>query len=163
MYSTVKVKQILDRKGYQVWSIDPEQSVIDALRFMSEKNIGAAMVMAQGELVGIFSERDYARKVVLHGRNEENTRVKDVMTNKVIGVNVNDDIERCLVLMTGKFIRHLPVVDEGGKIVGVISIGDVVKELIAEQEFVIDQLVHYVDGDKPKPLIPDKTETDLSP
>jgi CBS domain-containing protein len=146
MYSTVKVKQILDRKGYQVWSIDPDQSVVDALRFMSEKNIGAAMVMSAGELVGIFSERDYARKVVLQGRNEVDTKVKDVMTRKVIGVNLNDDLERCLVLMTGKFIRHLPVVEDGAQIVGVVSIGDVVKEMIAEQEFVIDQLVHYVTG-----------------
>jgi CBS domain-containing protein len=161
MYTTVKVKQILDRKGYQVWSIEPDQSVLDALRFMSEKNIGAAMVMVAGELVGIFSERDYARKVVLHGKNETDTRVRDVMTRKVIGVSLSDDIERCLVLMTGKFIRHLPVVDENDRIAGVISIGDVVKELIAEQTFVIDQLVHYVGGDKPKPLIPDKTEADL--
>jgi CBS domain-containing protein len=161
MYTTVKVKQILDRKGYRVWSIEPDQSVVDALRFMSEKNIGAAMVMAGGELVGVFSERDYARKVVLEGKNETDTSVADVMTSRVIGVGLHDDIERCLVLMTGKFIRHLPVVDENDRIVGVISIGDVVKELIAEQTFVIDQLVNYVGGDKPEPLVPGRTEANL--
>lgn len=160
MYSTVKVKQILDRKGYKVWSVEPDWSVADALKFLSDKNIGAVMVMSGDELVGVFSERDYARKVVLLGRTEGETRVREVMTSKVIGVNLNDDLERCLVLMTGKFVRHLPVVDED-QIVGVISIGDVVKELIAEQEFVIDQLVHYVTGAEPKPLIPEKSEPDL--
>ncbi|HUF39188.1 MAG TPA: CBS domain-containing protein [Anaerolineales bacterium] len=161
MYATVKVKQILDRKGRQVWSIDPETTVFEALRFMAEKNIGAAMVMSGGEIAGIFSERDYARKVVLEGRSERETRVREVMTSRVIGVGLHDDIERCLVLMTGKFIRHLPVVDEDDRIAGVISIGDVVKELIAEQSFVIDQLAHYVTGDMPKPLSPDKTEAEL--
>lgn len=159
MYTTVTVKQILDRKGHQVWSVSPDDTVVDALKFMAEKNIGAAVVMSAGELVGVFSERDYARKVVLQGRNEHNTRIREVMTGRVIGVGLQDDIERCLLLMTGNFIRHLPVVDEEDRIVGVVSIGDVVKELVAEQEFVIDQLVHYVTGARPRPHVPEKSTT----
>ena len=156
MYTTLTVKQILERKGYHVWSIDPETSILGALQFMAEKNIGAVMVVQDGELVGVFSERDYARKVVVKGRNERDTLVKDVMTRKVIGVDLDQKIEDCLALMTGKFIRHLPVVDDDRGIVGVISIGDVVKELIIEQDFFIDQLVLYVTGARPMPPIPNK-------
>ena len=146
MYTTVTVKQILDRKGRQIWSVSPDMSVLDALKFMAEKNIGAVMVIENDELVGIFSERDYARKVVLKGKNERDTLVNGVMTSQIIGIGPNQKIEECLALMTGKFIRHLPVISESKQIVGVISIGDVVKEIIAEQEFVIDQLYNYITG-----------------
>lgn len=146
MYTTVTVKQILDRKGSQVWSIHPEATIYDAMLFMAEKNVGALMVIEENNLVGIFSERDYARKVVLKGKTEENTLVKDVMTTQVIGISLDHKIEECLALMTKKFIRHLPVCESDGGIIGVISIGDVVKEIIAEQEFVIDQLVNYITG-----------------
>ncbi len=162
MYTTVTVKQILERKGYNVWSIEPNVSVLDALHFMAEKNIGAVMVIKGNKIVGVFSERDYARKVILKGRNELDTLVKEVMTVKVIGVNLNKNIEECLVLMTGKFIRHLPVYDDDQQVVGVISIGDVVKELIAEQEFVIDQLVHYITGATPKPPLSETSGVKLS-
>jgi CBS domain-containing protein len=158
MYSTVTVKQILDRKGTDVWSIPPNYFVLQALQYMAEKNIGAVMVTEGKDLVGVFSERDYARKVVIAGKNETETMVMDVMTSRVIGVGMHQKIEECLALMTGKFIRHLPVVDNDGQLQGVISIGDVVKELIVEQGFVIDQLVNYVTGEMPIPPIPDKSE-----
>lgn len=161
MYTTVTVKQILDRKGHQVWSIHPGASILDALRFMAAKNIGALMVIEDGRVVGIFSERDYARKVVLLGRNERNTLVSEVMTTQVIGIKLDRKIEECLALMTGKFIRHLPVVDAAGQIVGVISIGDVVKEIIAEQVFVIDSLVNYITGEKEKPPVPEPNPVEM--
>lgn len=156
MYTTITIKQILDRKGHQVWSVDPNITVKEALGFMAQKNIGAVMIMANGRLHGIFSERDYARKVVLQGKNETSTRVKEVMTSPVIAIRHDQKIEECLALMTGKFIRHLPVIEDGA-ILGVISIGDVVKEIISEQVFVIDQLVNYISGEVPKPAIPAKT------
>jgi predicted transcriptional regulator len=161
MYTTVTVKQILDRKGYDVWSIEADSSVFDALRFMAEKNIGALLVIKDARTVGIFSERDYARKVILMGKNERDTLVKEVMTHHVIGVKLDQKIEECLALMTGKFVRHLPVVDEHQRIVGIISIGDAVKELMAEQVFVIDQLVNYIAGEKPQPAVPEKSEVEL--
>jgi CBS domain-containing protein len=161
MYTNINVKQILNRKGDQVWHIDPEATILDALRYMAEKNVGALMVIDDGELVGIFSERDYARKVVLQGKNELNTQVQDVMTEEVIGVDLDQKIEECLVLMTGKFIRHLPVVKKDGEIAGVISIGDVVKEVIAEQSFMIDSLVDYITGEHKKPPLPDKSDVDI--
>jgi len=117
---------------------------------MAEKNIGAVVVIKENNPVGIFSERDYARKVALSGKNERDTMIKEVMTRQIIGVELNSGIDACLALMTGKFIRHLPVVNDEHKIVGVISIGDVVKELVADQEFVIDQLVHYITGEPTK-------------
>ena len=150
MYTNVSVKQILERKGNAVWSLDPDTPVLDALRYMAEKNIGAVVVIKENNPVGIFSERDYARKVALSGKNERDTMIKEVMTRQIIGVELNSGIDACLALMTGKFIRHLPVVNDEHKIVGVISIGDVVKELVADQEFVIDQLVHYITGEPTK-------------
>lgn len=161
MYTNVTVKQILDRKGYTVWSLDPDTRVLDALRFMAEKNIGAVVVIKDNNPVGIFSERDYARKVILSGKNERDTLIKEVMTRQVIGVELQYGIDACLALMTGKFIRHLPVVDDEDKIVGVISIGDVVKELVADQEFVIDQLVYYITGEPTKSPDPASSFVDL--
>ena len=160
MYTHITVKQILARKGSQVWSVEPEVPVLEALRFMAEKNIGAVVVLKDEIPVGIFSERDYARKIVLQGKNERDTLVQDVMTHQIIGVEKNYKIEACLALMTDKFIRHLPVVEDG-KIIGVISIGDVVKELVAEQKFVIDQLVHYISGERQKPPIPEPSDVEL--
>jgi CBS domain-containing protein len=160
MYTHVTVKQILDRKGYQVWSVEPEISVLEALRFMAEKNIGAVVVLQDEVPVGIFSERDYARKIVLQGKNERATQVHEVMTHQVIGVETDYEIQACLALMTNNFIRHLPVVADE-KIVGVISIGDVVKELVAEQKFVIDQLVHYISGERQKPPVPEPSSVEL--
>ena len=158
MYATATVKQVLDRKGRDVWSVSPEMTVLEALAYMAEKNIGAVVVREGENLVGIFSERDYARKVVLEGKTEKETSIRDVMTSKVIGVNPHNTIDECLALMTGKFIRHLPVVGADGTVNGVISIGDVVKETIAEQMFMIDQLVQYVSGEMPEPLVPEKSQ-----
>jgi CBS domain-containing protein len=161
MYTTVTVKQILDRKGFDVWSLDADMSVLDALEFMAVKNIGAVIVIENNKPVGIFSERDYARKIALKGRNERHTRLKEVMTDQVIGVEPHYELDTCLALMTDKFIRHLPVIDDESQIVGVISIGDIVKQLVAEQSFVIDQLVHYITGEQVKPPIPEPKSVEL--
>lgn len=161
MYTAMTVKQILDHKGSDVYALPPDVSVFSALRYMAEKNIGALMVMQEGELVGVFSERDYARKVALEARNERSTSIEQVMTTQVVGIRQDRRLDECLALMTNKFIRHLPVVDEENRVVGVISIGDVVKALIEEQVFVIDQLVHYITGESKAPGIPDRAETRL--
>jgi CBS domain-containing protein len=161
MYTNTTVKQILDRKGYRVWSLEPDVSVREALRFMEEKNIGAVVVSKNDQPVGIFSERDYARKVHLKDRNERQTCLEDVMTQQVIGVELDTEVAACSALMTNKFIRHLPVVDGNRKIVGVISIGDIVKELIAEQKFVIGQLVNYITGEQRKPPLPEPSSVEL--
>jgi CBS domain-containing protein len=161
MYTNTTVKQILERKGYEVWALEPDTTVLDALAFMAEKNIGAVVVLQGEEPVGIFSERDYARKVHLEDRNELATHLKEVMTRQVIGVTPDTEVSVCSALMTNKFIRHLPVVNADHKIVGLISIGDVVKELIAEQEFVIDQLVNYISGEQRKPPVPEPSSVEL--
>lgn len=161
MYTTTTVKRILDRKGHTVWSISPHAKVYEALQMMAEKNIGALLVIEDSKPVGIFSERDYARRLVLKGKNERDTHVKEVMTDHVMVIRLDQKIEACLALMTGKYIRHIPVVDEDKQIVGIISIGDVVKEMTAEQTFVIDQLVQYIAGESRKPPIPEKLEIDI--
>ncbi len=158
MYSTATVKQILDRKGYSVFAVDPDMPVFEALEIMSARNVGALMVMHEQKLTGIFSERDYARRVVLAGKNEQDTRVKEVMTTQVIGIKIHQRITECLALMTLKYIRHLPVINDELQVVGVVSIGDVVKELTAEQEFVIDQLVNYITGIQIQPVIPENSD-----
>ncbi|HLA98836.1 MAG TPA: CBS domain-containing protein [Anaerolineales bacterium] len=141
------VRHCLQTKGNQVYSIHPEASVYEALRLMAEKDIGALLVMEAEKVVGIFSERDYARKVVLHGKSSKETPVREVMTARVVFVRPDQSLDECMALMTNKRIRHLPVV-EGDRVVGVISIGDVVKEIIAEQEFVIEQLANYISGER---------------
>lgn len=137
------VKQILDGKGHQVWSVGPDQSIYEALALMAEKNIGALVVIDEGQVVGIFSERDYARKVVLRGKSSRETPVREAMTSRVVGVRPERTVEDCMALMTEKRIRHLPVMD-GDQIVGVISIGDIVKAVISEKESLIGQLESYI-------------------
>jgi CBS domain-containing protein len=139
------VSQLLRNKGGAVWSVSPETSVYHALELMADKNIGAVLVLDGAKLAGIFSERDYARKIILHGKASKDTPVKDIMTSKVVTVRPDQTIETCMALMTDKHFRHLPVVD-GDQVVGVISIGDVVKAVIAEQEFRIEQLESYITG-----------------
>lgn len=139
------VNEILQKKGNLIWSISPESTVFDALRLMAEKKIGALLVMKDEELVGIMSERDYARKVVLHGKFSKDTLVNEIMSSKVLYVNSKVSTEECMVLMINKRVRHLPVIDDG-KLIGLISIGDIVNAVIDEKEFVIDQLVHYIIG-----------------
>lgn len=141
------IQHCLQSKGNDVWSIHPDASVFDALNLMADKNIGALLVIENDKLAGMFSERDYARKVILQGKTSRETRVREIMSSRVFHVEYNQSIEDCMALMTEKHIRHLPVLEEGA-IVGVISIGDVVKEIIAEQEFVINQLENYISGER---------------
>lgn len=140
------VRELLRNKGHQLWSVTPQTSVFDALALMAEKNIGATVVVDEsGALEGIFSERDYARKVVLKGKSSRELRVSEIMTTKVYSVDPGQKISECMELMTDHRIRHLPVV-ENGKLLGIISIGDVVKSIIEKQESVIEQLESYITG-----------------
>ncbi len=141
----ISIRQLLERKGSEVWSTSPDSSVYEALQLLAEKDVGALLVLQDGELVGIVSERDYARKVVLHGMTSMKTPVKEIMTEEVITVGPGITVEEAMTLMTDKHIRHLPVV-EGERIVGVVSIGDLVKAIIADQEFTIGQLENYISG-----------------
>jgi CBS domain-containing protein len=150
MPAMTKVKYILRAKGYDVWSIAPKATVFDALKLMADKNVGAVLVMDAGNTVGILSERDYARKVILHGKTAEDTLVEEIMTERVICVRPEQTSEECMALMTDKHVRHLPVV-KGGQVTGVISIGDVVKSIISEQEFTIEQLENYITGTPYRP------------
>jgi CBS domain-containing protein len=137
------VQQLLEAKRYSVVSVSPDDTVLDALKVMAEKEIGAVIVIEDGHLIGIFSERDYARKVVLQGKASKDTPVREIMTEKVVCVSPDQTIEDCMGLMTDKRIRHLPVL-EHKKVIGVVSIGDVVKEMLYEKEFVIQQLESYI-------------------
>ena len=137
------VKQLLEGKGREVHTIGPDARVIDALKLMADKDVGALIVTEGGRLAGVISERDYARKVILHGKSSQDIAVRDIMTGKVVTVQPRHTVEECMALMTSKRIRHLPVV-EGERLVGVLSIGDLVKEVIAEQEATIKQLESYI-------------------
>jgi CBS domain-containing protein len=139
----ITVRQLLEKKGGDVWSTSPEASVYDALLLLAEKNVGALLVLEEGRIAGIFSERDYARKVALHGKTSVNTLVREIMTERVLTVSPQNTIEEAMALMTEKRIRHLPVVEDN-QIVGVVSIGDLVKGIIADQEFIIEQLENYI-------------------
>ena len=141
----ISIQQLLERKGSEVWSTSPDASVYEALQLLAEKNIGALVVLREAELVGVVSERDYARKVILRGKTAMETPVKEIMTEEVITVGIGSTVEEAMALMTDKRIRHLPVV-EGERIVGVVSIGDLVKAIMADQEFTIDQLEKYISG-----------------
>jgi CBS domain-containing protein len=137
------LKQLLQAKPGGVLSIAPEATVIDALRVMADRNVGGLLVMTGDKLVGIITERDYARKVILKGKSSLDTPVRDIMTDKVLCVQPGQTVEECMGLMTAKRIRHLPVMEDN-KIIGVVSIGDLVKEMISEQEFTIKQLESYI-------------------
>ncbi len=139
------VKDVLDEKGRDVWTIAPEAKVIDALKLMAEKSIGALVVMSKKQLMGIISERDYARKVILLGKSSLDTQVKDIMTTNVYYVRPETLTQECMALMTKNRIRHLPVIHEG-KLVGLISIGDIVKSIISQQKIAIDHLENYIMG-----------------
>jgi CBS domain-containing protein len=137
------IKQILDTKGYAVWSIHPQESVFAAIQQMAEKEVGALVVLEDDAVVGIISERDYARKVILKGRSSRETAVQDIMTPDVICVRLDQNVEECMTIVTERRIRHLPVLDSR-RLVGIISIGDLVKTIIVEQQFIIEQLEHYI-------------------
>jgi CBS domain-containing protein len=140
------VRQLLEQKSQRkLVYVRPDSTVFQALQIMAENDIGAILVMEMGDIVGIFSERDYARRVVLQGRTSAGTHVRDIMTSKVVYVRPEQTVQECMALMTEKRIRHLPVL-ENDEVLGVISIGDLVRATIQEQQFVIEQLVHYIQG-----------------
>ncbi len=140
-----KVRQILEKKGNDIWSSSPEESVYEALEQMAEKNVGALLVLEKGKAVGIFSERDYARKVVLKNKSSRETSVAEIMTRNLVLADADDSIESCMNKMSEHRIRHLPVMEEG-ELLGIISIGDLVNFIISEQQFKIDQLESYIKG-----------------
>jgi CBS domain-containing protein len=139
------VEQILRQKGSGYWSVSPETLVFDALKFMAEKGVGALLVLEGETLVGIISERDYARKVILQGKSSLRTPVKEIMTPSPLTVRPEQRVEECMALMTARRVRHLPVVVEGS-VAGVISIGDVVKAALEDRDFMIQQLEGYITG-----------------
>jgi CBS domain-containing protein len=141
----VRVKQLLALKGHEVWSVDVEEPVLEAIQLMADKHVGALPVTRNGELAGVISERDYARKVILLGRSSAETPVWQIMSSPVVTVSPDEDVRQCMALMTDRRIRHLPVV-EGGRMVGVISIGDLVRAVIEEQEQTIEQLERFIVG-----------------
>ncbi len=139
------VRQLLEAKAPEVFAIGPDDPVIDAIRLMAEKRIGALLVMQAGKLAGIVSERDYARKIVLQGRSSRDTPVREIMTAEVVAVGLDDTTDRCMQPITDQRIRHLPVVD-GGSVLGVVSIGDLVKAVIEDQQLELDHLQRYIVG-----------------
>ena len=148
MNLTGTVQSILDRKGLQFWAVRPDQSVYEAIEMMANRGVGALLVMSGDEMVGILSERDYARKVTLKGRNSKETMVRDIMSSPVFSVNPGQSVQDCMGYMTERRIRHLPVVEEG-RVIGVLSIGDLIKWIISEQEATIQQLHNYIAGKYP--------------
>ena len=145
MKTSVPISLLLHHKSPALWSITPEASVFEAVQLMAEKNIGSLLVMLDDKLVGLFTERDYARKIVLQGKSSRETRVRDIFTGVVITVKPQDSVEDCMKLMTEKRVRHLPVVDKG-TVVGIVSIGDLVNWTISAQDAQIAQMEQYIAG-----------------
>jgi CBS domain-containing protein len=143
MHTTITVGQVLNTKGHDFWSIAPGATAYHALEIMADKNVGALLVMENGNLVGMFSERDYARKVILKGKSSKSITVREVMTSQPISIGAEKSIHECMVIMTKHHIRHVPVMDRG-LLRGVVSIGDVVHAIIADQETTIEELESYI-------------------
>ena len=139
------VRHILQQKGRDFWSIDPDATVFDALAKMAEKDIGSLIVMDREKLIGIITERHYSRNVILKGKTSPTTLVREIMERNVVHVRPDQSVEVCMALMTEKRVRHLPVL-EGDKVMGIVSIGDLLKSIISKQKFVIDELEHYIHG-----------------
>jgi len=138
------VREVLAGKGRQVWSVAPDTTVYEALRLMAEKDVGAVLVLDSAQrVVGVLSERDYARQVILKGKTSKETPVSEIMTSRVVYVRPEQTVDDCMALMTDKHVRHLPVVQEG-RLLGLLSIGDVVKAVISEKQFLIQQLENYI-------------------
>jgi CBS domain-containing protein len=148
MKSSGTVSAVLHHKGSQIFSVPAEATVFEAIKIMADKNIGALLVMSGGKLAGVFTERDYTRNVVLHGKSSKVTPVREVISSEVISVGLNHSVEDCMKLMTDRRTRHLPVV-EGEKVVGLVSIGDLVNWIISTQSATIDQMTHYITGGYP--------------
>lgn len=142
------IETILNQKPQQIWSVSPDATVYDAIALMAEKNVGALLVMENGQLAGIVSERDYSRKVMLKGKSSRNSYVREIMTTDLVTANPRETVEECLRFMTDKRFRHLPVVGDG-KLLGIISIGDLVKQVISVQSATLDQLNDYISGGYP--------------
>lgn len=140
------IKYLIKAKGDEIWSIEPGASVFDAVKLMADKGVGALIVMEGNKLVGVISERDYARKVILKNRLSRETYVEEIMTTRVVYAHPEQNVEECMALMSEKHIRHLPIMVEE-KLLGVVSIGDLVKSIIAQQQLTIKQLEQYVGGD----------------
>lgn len=143
----ITVGELLDIKGHGLWSVTPDDSVYDAIKLMDEKGIGALVVLRDGALVGVLSERDYARKVILKGRSSSDTRVKEIMSTQVYYTFPSQTVDDCMIIMSERRIRHLPVL-KGDEVVGMVSIGDLVRDIIAEQKIMIEQLEQYISGDE---------------
>ena len=141
----ITVREMVQKKGHEIWSVKPEASVFEALKLMADKNAGAVMVIGDGRVQGILSERDCVRRLDLHGRTAKDTPVKDIMTSKVIYVEGGQSVDECVAIMIDKNIRHLPVYDDG-KLTGLISVRDALRELVDYQKFMIAQLEHYITG-----------------
>lgn len=140
------LKQLLESKNKRLAAVAPDQSVLRALEIMAENDVGALLVLDGKRLAGVFSERDYARKVILQGKASKSTKVSEIMTEKVVYVTLNRTIEECMAIMTEKHFRHLPVLDDNHNVVGIVSIGDLIKETISQQKFIISQLENYITG-----------------
>jgi CBS domain-containing protein len=139
------IRQLLREKGHKIHAVSPESTVYDAIRKMADENIGSLVVMEGGKIVGIITERHYARNVVLKGRASPATRVREIMENNVLYAQPDQSVEECMAIMTDKRVRHLPVIEQG-KEIGLVSIGDLVKSIISDQKFTIDQLEHFIRG-----------------
>ncbi len=148
MKLTDPVGSIIKNKGQQIWSVEPEATVYAAIEMMAEKGVGALLVIVEDKLTGIISERDYARKVILKGRSSKDTLVKEIMTSPVLSAAPQQTVDECMALMTNRRFRHLPVVD-GERVLGVVSIGDLVKWIISQQQETIQQLENYITGKYP--------------
>ena len=137
------VQTLLDKKGHEFWSVNPDDTVFDAIQIMANKEIGAVVVIEDDKLVGIFTERHYARNVFLKGKSSPKATIRETMTSRPVCARPELTVEECMAVMTDKYVRHLPVLD-GDRLVGIVSIGDLVKSIIAEQKFTIEQLEHFI-------------------
>jgi CBS domain-containing protein len=140
------LKQLLESKNKKLAFVSPDQTVLRALEIMAEHDVGALLVLDGKRLAGVFSERDYARKVILQGKASKHTKVSEVMSDKVAYVTLDRTVEECMAIMTEKHFRHLPVLDDEHNVMGIVSIGDMIKETISQQKFIIDQLENYITG-----------------